>query len=136
MTATPHRGEEWLFRELLHLVDPDIFPSVSSSANGLSLLRPGQLHFLRRMKEELLDYDGTTRLFREREAQNVPVPLNSTEQHFYDEALRLADTYFHPRGRSLAAMVYGKRAASSMYALAETLRRRRDKMTPGAPACA
>ena len=134
LTATPHRGEEWLFRELLHLVDPDIFPSVSSSAQGLSLLRPGRLHFLRRMKEELLDYDGTSRLFREREAQNVPVPLNSTEQHFYDEALRIATTYFPPRGRSLAAMVYGKRAASSLYALAETLRRRRDKMTPGAPA--
>lgn len=134
LTATPHRGEEWLFRELLHLVDPDIFPSVPQSMQGLRLLRPGRLHFLRRMKEELLDYDGSSRLFREREARNVPVPLNSTEQHFYDEALRLADTYFPPRGRSLAAMVYGKRAASSLYALAETLRRRLDKMTPGAPA--
>jgi len=26
MTATPHRGKEWLFRALLHLVDPDVFP--------------------------------------------------------------------------------------------------------------
>ena len=26
MTATPHRGKEWLFRRLLHLVDPAIYP--------------------------------------------------------------------------------------------------------------
>ena len=26
MTATPHRGKEWLFRHLLHLVDPDVYP--------------------------------------------------------------------------------------------------------------
>ena len=26
MTATPHRGSEWLFRHLLHLVDPAIYP--------------------------------------------------------------------------------------------------------------
>jgi hypothetical protein len=26
MTATPHRGSEWLFRHLLHLVDSDVYP--------------------------------------------------------------------------------------------------------------
>src|SRR5271168_3388072 len=26
MTATPHRGSEWLFRSLLHLLDPAVFP--------------------------------------------------------------------------------------------------------------
>ncbi len=26
MTATPQRGKEWLFRALLHLVDPEVFP--------------------------------------------------------------------------------------------------------------
>ena len=26
MTATPHRGKEWLFRHLLHLVDPEVYP--------------------------------------------------------------------------------------------------------------
>ncbi len=28
MTATPHRGNEWLFRSLMHLVDPEVFPAV------------------------------------------------------------------------------------------------------------
>ena len=145
LTATPHRGDEWYFRELLHLVDPDVFPTSGDPGSGLLELRrpdkqeakrsapltPGPLHFLRRMKEELVDYDTETLLFKEREAVNVKVRMNPTEQRFHDRALGLVDTYFPVKGRALAAMVYGKRAASSLYALAETLRRRSDKMGTG-----
>ena len=145
LTATPHRGDEWYFRELLHLVDPDVFPTSGDPDSGLPKLRrsdkqeskrstpltPGLLHFLRRMKEELVDYDTESLLFREREAVNVKVRMNPTEQRFYDRALELVLTYFPVKGRALAAMVYGKRAASSLYALAETLRRRSDKMGTG-----
>ena len=149
LTATPHRGDEWYFRELLHLVDPDVFPTSSEPGSGLpkrrrsdqpdskrtNPLTPGPLHFLRRMKEELVDYDTESLLFKEREAVNVKVRMNPTEQRFYDRALELVATYFPAKGRQLAAMVYGKRAASSLYALAETLRRRSDKMGTGdAPA--
>ena len=141
LTATPHRGDEWYFRELLHLVDPDVFPTSSDPESGLpkrrrpgqeemprKALTPGPLHFLRRMKEELVHYDSHSLLFKEREAFNVKVRMNPTEQRFYDRALELVHEYFPVKGRSLAAMVYGKRAASSIYALAETLRRRSDKM--------
>lgn len=144
LTATPHRGDEWYFRELLHLVDPDVFPTSSDPDSGLPKRRrpdqqsersipltPGSLHFLRRMKEELVDYDTESVLFKEREAVNIKVQMNPTEQRFYDQALELVDTYFPVRGRSLAAMVYGKRAASSLYALAETLRRRHERMGTG-----
>ena len=145
LTATPHRGDEWYFRELLHLVDPDVFPTSSEPDSGLpkrrrsdqqeskstTPLTPGPLHFLRRMKEELVDYDTKSLLFKEREAVNVKVQMNPTEQRFYDKALELVLTYFPVKGRALAAMVYGKRAASSLYALAETLRRRSDKMGTG-----
>lgn len=65
MTATPHRGKEWLFRHLLHLVDPSIYPDPGDDPNvSLPTLRPGPIHFLRRMKEDLVDYDGKTRLFK------------------------------------------------------------------------
>ncbi len=145
LTATPHRGDEWYFRELLHLVDPDVFPTSGDPGSGLPKLRrsdrqeakrttpltPGPLHFLRRMKEELVDYDTESLLFKEREAVNVKVQMNPTEQRFYEKALELVGTYFPVRGRALAAMVYGKRTASSLYALAETLRRRSDKMGTG-----
>ena len=138
LTATPHRGDEWFFRELLHLVDPDVFPASDEDAARRRLsdggerlrrmLRPGSIHFLRRMKEELVDYDSRSKLFNEREASNVKAHLNSTEQDFYERAQEIANSYFPQRGRQLAAMVYGKRAASSMYALAQTLRRRSEKM--------
>lgn len=140
MTATPHRGKEWLFRALMHLVDPLVFPSVDkdqlAGAQPANALRPGTLHFLRRMKEELLDYDGQTRLFKSRRAFNFNVALNVTERAFYTEALELVDRFFPGTSAGLAKMVYGKRAASALFSLAETLRRRRDGMgtlMPGLP---
>jgi superfamily II DNA or RNA helicase len=125
MTATPHRGKEWLFRHLLHLVDPAIYPDPGADPNvTLPPLRPGPTHFLRRMKEDLVDYDGKTRLFKGRTAQNFRVPLSTVEFGYYQAALDMVDQYFPPTAQPLARMVYGKRAASSLWALVETLRRR------------
>ncbi|MFC9965646.1 helicase-related protein [Nocardia ignorata] len=129
MTATPHRGKEWLFRHLLHLVDPDIYPDPGPDPNvELNALRPGPIHFLRRMKEDLVDYDGKTRLFKGRTANNHSVPLSKTEYGFYTEAIDMVDKFFPQGAQPLARMVYGKRAASSLYSLAETLRRRHGHM--------
>jgi superfamily II DNA or RNA helicase len=131
MTATPHRGKEWLFRHLLHLVDPEIYPDPGDDPgveDQLSSLRPGSIHFLRRMKEDLVDYDGVTALFKGRHATNHGVPLGLDEYAIYQAALDLVDAYFQPGAQPLARMVYGKRAASSLFALQETLRRRADHM--------
>lgn len=125
MTATPHRGKEWLFRHLLHLVDPAIYPDPGSDPNiSLSALRPGPIHFLRRMKEDLVDYDGKTRLFKGRTAHNHSIALSQVEYAYYQAALDMVEQFFPSAAQPLARMVYGKRAASSLYALAETLRRR------------
>lgn len=129
MTATPHRGKEWLFRHLLHLVDPAIYPDPGSDPNiQLNALRPGPIHFLRRMKEDLVDYDGKTRLFKGRAAHNHNIPLSATEYGYYQAAVDMVDRYFPPIAQPLARMVYGKRAASSLHALAETLKRRQQHM--------
>jgi superfamily II DNA or RNA helicase len=129
MTATPHRGKEWLFRHLLHLVDPAIYPNPGTDPTvELSALRPGPIHFLRRMKEDLVDYDGETRLFKGRTAHNHSVPLSQIEYGYYQAALEMVDRFFAPTAQPLARMVYGKRGASSLHALAETLRRRHDHM--------
>ena len=127
MTATPHRGNEWLFRSLLHLVDPDVFPETSAEQTDLPPLKPGPMHFLRRMKEELRDHENE-RLFHERHAYNLKVPLSAREVPFYEQALALVSDYFPAEARTLGRMVYGKRAASCLHSLAETLRRRRDGM--------
>jgi superfamily II DNA or RNA helicase len=130
MTATPHRGNEWLFRSIMHFVDPQVYPAVDrlDAEQPAQRLKPGPIHFLRRMKEELVDYDGVTRLFLERIAYNIPVPLNVDERAFYNDALGLVDRFFPAAAHGLAKMVYGKRSASALYSLAETLRRRRDGM--------
>ncbi|KJK51674.1 helicase [Lentzea aerocolonigenes] len=129
MTATPHRGKEWLFRHLLHLVDPAIYPEPGDDPNEqLPALRPGPIHFLRRMKEDLVDYDGKTRLFKGRVAQNHSVPLSQTEYGYCQAALTMVDQFFPQAAQPLARMVYGKRVASSLHALAETLRRRYRRM--------
>ncbi|WP_419845997.1 helicase-related protein [Candidatus Poriferisocius sp.] len=136
MTATPHRGSEWLFRSLMHLTDPRVFPLPSEprDGGGLQRLRPGSVHFLRRMKEGLVDIDGVTPLFKRRTAHNIQVPLNLPEKVIYDQAQALVDDYFPANAVGLGRMVYGKRAASSLYALRETLRRRSARMgTPEHP---
>ncbi|SDY49791.1 Superfamily II DNA or RNA helicase, SNF2 family [Geodermatophilus africanus] len=136
MTATPHRGKEWLFRALLHLVDPEVFPAVENNKEPSRQVKPGRVHFLRRMKEDLVDFDGTTKLFKGRRAENQPVRLSSVEAEFYFEALDLVDRYFPAVAVPLAKMVYGKRAASSLHALAETLKRRREGMGTQMPSAA
>ncbi|MGH2596916.1 MAG: DEAD/DEAH box helicase, partial [Actinomycetota bacterium] len=129
MTATPHRGSEWLFRHLLHLVDPEIYPDPGDDTEeGLTALKPGNIHFLRRMKEDLVDYDGVTSLFKGRQATNFRIPLSGVEDAIYRQSLALVDQFFPPTAQPLARMVYGKRAASCLFALAETLRRRRGGM--------
>lgn len=130
MTATPHRGKEWLFRHLLHLVDPAIYPEPGPEVAGANLaaLKPGPIHFLRRMKEDLVDYDGVTRLFKGRTAKNHRVPLSLPEFAVYQQALDMVDQFFPQTAQPLARMVYGKRAASSLYALSETLKRRAGHM--------
>ena len=129
MTATPHRGKEWLFRHLLHLVDPEVYPDPGDDSNvTLPALRPGPIHFLRRMKEDLVDYDGKTRLFKNRTAANFGIPLSALEFGFYKAAIDMVDQFFPPVAQPLAGMVYGKRAASTLEALARTLQRRHDHM--------
>ena len=130
MTATPHRGKEWLFRSLMHLTDPEVFPVVDPREVAGRQIKPGPVHFLRRMKEDLLDYDGVTPLFKGRQAQNIPVALNAVEAAYYRQAVNLVDRYFPPKAVPLAKMVYGKRGASSLFALGQTLRRRQEKWGP------
>jgi superfamily II DNA or RNA helicase len=129
MTATPHRGSEWLFRHLLHLVDPAIYPNPGDKNDDtLTPLRPGPIHFLRRMKEDLVDYDGLTRLFKGRTAANFRIPLSSREYAIYSQAQDMVARFFPTNAAPLARMVYGKRSASTLFALRETLKRRRDHM--------
>lgn len=136
LTATPHRGSEWLFRALLHLLDPAIYPWREEDHvlldSSVPRLRPARTHFLRRMKEHLKDHDNITPLFPPRRAHNVAVPLSATEQDLYNDVLSYCDRFFNDSS-GLVRSVYGKRGASSLYALAATLDRRATRLRGRAP---
>lgn len=122
LTATPHRGKEHFFRALLNLLDPDLYPWDPRTADYQQPLRPSSLSFLRRMKEELRDFDGSD-LFQPRYAETVSVSLSQPEQAAYYEVMDYVDD-FYPRNPTLPRSVYGRRAASSLIAVRETLQRR------------
>jgi len=126
LTATPHRGKEWYFQCLLNVLDPDMYPVTAGPADTEPerRLRPAQLHFLRRMKEDLRDHDGEL-LFKPRYAETVSVDLAPDEVTCYEAVLDYVDTWYDDRA-TLARSIYGKRAASSIEAATQTLLRRRD----------
>lgn len=129
LTATPHRGKEWYFQSLLNLLEPDLYPVTAGPGENdpAHRLRPGQVHFLRRMKEDLRDHAGEP-LFKPRYAETISVALQTDELACYDAVLDYVDTWYDDRA-TLARSIYGKRAASSIVAAAATLRRRREALT-------
>lgn len=129
LTATPHRGKEHYFRALVNLTDPRLYPwSNDVKDYGGLPLRPGPDHFLRRMKEELKDLEGNP-LFPRRFAETVGVHLTPAEADAYDAVMDYVDEWYDDSS-ILARSIYGKRAASSVQAALETLRRRAAALGP------
>lgn len=122
LTATPHRGKEHFFRGLLNLLDATLYPWDPRQSDYETALRPSTLSFLRRMKEELKDLEGL-RLFPPRYAETVSVDLTSVEDAAYNAVMDYVDA-FYGENATLARSIYGKRAASSVTAATETIRRR------------
>lgn len=127
LTATPHRGKEHYFRALLNLLDPTLYPWSENQQNyGNQPIRPSNLSFLRRMKEDLRDLDGTP-LFPARYAETRPIDLGPGEADAYDAVMEYVDHWYDDTS-ILARSIYGKRAASSVKAAYETLRRRAEAL--------
>ena len=127
LTATPHRGKEHFFRGLCNLLDPALYPWDPDDDHYDGRLRPSRLSFLRRMKEELHDIDGT-RLFPNRFAETVPVTLGELEFAAYEGVMEYTQTWYGENA-TLALSIYGKRAASSLHAAEATLRRRLEALS-------
>ncbi|MET8907583.1 helicase-related protein [Micromonospora sp. NPDC004551] len=122
LTATPHRGKEHYFRGLMNLLDPTLYPWDPRQVEYQTALVPSKLSFLRRMKEDLVDHNGN-KLFPPRFSETIPVRLNPNEAAAYDAVMDYVDA-FYADNAALARSIYGKRAASSLQAAAETISRR------------
>jgi SNF2 family DNA or RNA helicase len=137
LTATPHNGKEEDFQLFMALLDADRFEG--RFRDGVHVGDPSDL-MRRLVKEQLLKFDGKP-LFPERWAYTVNYKLSELEARLYREvtdyvrdgmnrADRLAQEGEGRRGNLVgwALTVLQRRLASSPHAIAESLRRRRERL--------
>jgi superfamily II DNA or RNA helicase len=131
LTATPHRGRRDTFKNLLQLLDEDIFASDSLVTSRIKEIGESGVNkfFIRRLKEEMRDWEGNP-LFKERHTKTTLYNLTPEEKKLYDkvteyltkkreEAKEEANIHV-----SLALMVMQRRLTSSIYAIMRTLKNR------------
>jgi Type III restriction enzyme, res subunit len=133
MTATPHNGKEEDFQLFMALLDGDRFEGRFRdgvhAADVTDLMR-------RMVKENLLKFDGTP-LFPERIAYTVPYKLSDAEARLYKavteyvrEEFNRADALENDKRAGtvgFALTILQRRLASSPEAIAQSLRRRRER---------
>jgi superfamily II DNA or RNA helicase/transcriptional regulator with XRE-family HTH domain len=130
LTATPHMGKGYPYFALWHLLDSAVF-SIPDAVSSVSEQKR-ERHFLRRLKEEMITYDGEP-IYKPRLAQTIPVSLTPDERSFYDAATEYIQWSYENNkslNRNAAAMVVAilqRRLASSTFALMESMRRLKEK---------
>lgn len=131
LTATPHRGRKDTFKNLLQILDEDIFSTDTLVTSRIrNLVESGvNKFFIRRLKEEMKDWDGNP-LFKSRYTKTVMYELTPQEKKLYDD---VTDYLQKERSEakkdsnifvSLALMVMQRRLTSSIYAIMKTLNNR------------
>ncbi len=133
LTATPHQGNVDQFAHFLRLLDADQF--IGGELDRELLHIEDSPWFLRRMKEELRDFEGQ-KLFTERHPYTVSFELSEAEYRLYQEVTRYINTFL-PRQKAgrrkmsvaLARTVLQRRLASSLRAIHRSLERRHERFS-------
>lgn len=127
LTATPHQGNADQFNHFLRLLDEDQF--IDAGQNKAVIQVDGNPWYLRRMKEDLRDFDGQL-LFTKRHAVTQPFELTPPEAELYHEVTEYINEFL-PKGVgrkrtsvALARIVFQRRLASSLGAITSSLERR------------
>jgi len=132
LTATPHQGNVDQFHNFLRLLDPDQF--ICDKLNPQMLSLEDSPWFLRRIKEELKDFEGC-KLFRDRYPITVPFELSELEKYLYDQVTKYINKYLgKTKGRKQAAValartVLQRRLASSLNAIFSSLKKRQQRFS-------
>ncbi|MCS7017041.1 MAG: helicase-related protein [Gemmatales bacterium] len=134
LTATPHKGDDYAYFLLLGLLEPRLFASpeqLKAAARGERLP-----FVLRRSKEQVTDLEGR-KLFRRREVKTISVELTDAEFQLYQAVTSYVCQWYRrvsgagdrkSRNVALALTVLQRRLSSSLFAIRESLRRRRLKL--------
>ncbi len=134
LTATPHKGDDHAYFLLLNLLEPRLFANpnqlkAAARSDGLPFV-------LRRSKEQVTDLEGRP-LFRRREVATLSVALTESEKRLYDAVTAYVRRWYttvssrtdrKSRNVALALTVLQRRLSSSLFAVRESLRRRKSKL--------
>jgi superfamily II DNA or RNA helicase len=131
LTATPHRGRMDTFKNLLQILDEDIFATEDIANTRIKELESGGINkfFIRRLKEDMKDWSGKP-LFKERHTKTTSYELTPEEKDLYDSvtdylmAKKAEASQSKNIHVSLALSVMQRRLVSSIYAIKNTLERR------------
>ncbi|EPY7700973.1 MULTISPECIES: DEAD/DEAH box helicase [Bacillus] len=130
LTATPHKGDSENFRHLMKLIDEDIF---SSSKTTESLKEKTNPFIIRRLKENLKNFDGTP-LFPKRTTKTIQFNLTDEELALYDAVTEYVREYFNramnngSNSTAFAMMLLQRRLSSSIDAIYLSLKRRYSRL--------
>lgn len=132
LTATPHKGDPENFRLFLDLLYPGFF--ASSEMIEESLRNKDNPLFIRRLKEDLKDFEGRP-LFTRRFPHTIKYYLSDDERELYNDVSRYIIEQYNlasgdPKKRNIAfaLMILQRRMASSSYALRQSLVRRKERL--------
>lgn len=132
LTATPHRGDPENFRLFLDLLMPGFF--ATNEMVEESLKNKDNPLFIRRLKEDLKDFEGKP-IFTRRFPVTIKFHLSASEKKLYNEVSRYVIEQYNramqsdkSRNIAFALMILQRRMASSTYALLKSLERRKERL--------
>ena len=132
LTATPHKGDSENFRLFLDLLQPGFFATSEMLEESIKL--DENTLFLRRIKEDMKDFDGKP-LFLPRHVLTPAYNLSDPERELYKKLTNYVRNQFNKalssekkRNIGFALVILQRRLASSCFALWKSLIRRRDRL--------
>ncbi|RLF39230.1 MAG: helicase, partial [Thermoplasmata archaeon] len=132
LTATPHKGDPENFRLFLDLLAPGFFATPEMVEE--SLKNKDNPLFIRRLKEDLKDFEGRP-IFTRRFPMTLKFNLSDEEIDLYNEVSRYVVHQYNralrqdkKRNVAFALVILQRRMASSTYALLRSLERRKERL--------
>ncbi len=134
LTATPHMGKEDAYYFLWRLLMPERL--AAQKAFERLATDEKTKHLLRRMKEEMITFDGKP-IYPPRHSRTITYPLKQgpvSEQALYDAVTTYCEQYFdlanqyNRNAAKMAMLVLQRRLASSTFALRQSIIRRTQKL--------
>ncbi|MCS4173326.1 helicase-related protein [Salinibacter ruber] len=132
LTATPHMGKDFPYYGLWRLLEPEVLSTQDAFQSYPTDAR--RRHFIRRTKEEMVDYQGE-QIYPTRISDTLSYELSDDERNLYEATTEYLDLYYNQArmlNRSavhLAKSVFQRRLVSSTFALMQSFRRREEKLS-------